>query len=579
MKRAHAALLMYKQAMDMEDDGDLDSVSMEQKSEETWSIARQEAAMELRELFDEFDWCLRVLEKLECKRSVSSLTMRKFCSMLSRELSTSFSTSDAFTGTMASEANEETMSREESADAVATSVENMKTEFRKDTPQERLDGFRPYLSQNTNRGHLSAQSTASSQICDYIYGTFVEDDEITELELATNNTGNDSKRLNRKAQTSQIPSDEYSCCETNSQSKTVQSEECLKEKSDIPKYLISLWNEAGSTFDKQNVLDFIQSYQDSYSPDLFNLHTLSCCHTLSTFGLYTLMKRDILNKLLISTRKMHRCLTRVEALYNQTAPFHNSIHATDVMVSMDYLLRLNGLETSFTDLEIFATLFACAVHDIDHPAVTNQFLINTNDELALLYNDNSVLENHHLYVIFNLMHKEPDCDITDSFTAQQRALFRKMIISLVLSTDMSKHMNLLADLKTTLESQRAAGFNEFQLDNYSSRIQILQCLVHASDLSNPTKPLPLYQQWVDRITEEMFQQGDREREAGLEISPMCDRRTACVKANQIGFIDYVVYPLWETISELLQPEALFLLEAIQANRDWCTSTKVTKPVS
>ena len=36
--------------------------------------------------------------------------------------------------------------------------------------------------------------------------------------------------------------------------------------------------------------------------------------------------------------------------------------------------------------------------------------------------------------------------------------------------------------------------------------QVLRCLVHCADLSNPTKRLPLYKEWVDRLMEEFFQQ-------------------------------------------------------------------------
>ena len=61
------------------------------------------------------------------------------------------------------------------------------------------------------------------------------------------------------------------------------------------------------------------------------------------------------------------------------------------------------LQEVFTGLETMAALVAAAIHDVGHPGRTNQFLVNTNHELALLYNDNSVLENHHLAITFKVM--------------------------------------------------------------------------------------------------------------------------------------------------------------------------------
>ena len=57
----------------------------------------------------------------------------------------------------------------------------------------------------------------------------------------------------------------------------------------------------------------------------------------------------------------------------------------------------------FTELEVLAVLVAAAVHGVDHPGRNNLFMVNTGHELALLYNDNSVLENHHLAVAFKTM--------------------------------------------------------------------------------------------------------------------------------------------------------------------------------
>ena len=102
---------------------------------------------------------------------------------------------------------------------------------------------------------------------------------------------------------------------------------------------------------------------------------------------------------------------------------------------------------------------------------------------------------------------------------------------------MSKHMNLLADLKTMVESKKVAGSGIMHLDNYTDRIQVLQNMVHCSDLSNPTKPLDIYRQWVDRLMEEFFRQGDKEREAGMDISPMCDRYNATIEKSQVSSFD------------------------------------------
>ena len=43
------------------------------------------------------------------------------------------------------------------------------------------------------------------------------------------------------------------------------------------------------------------------------------------------------------------------------------------------LLCSFSLQAVFTDLEILAAIFASAIHDVDHPGVSNQFLINTSE--------------------------------------------------------------------------------------------------------------------------------------------------------------------------------------------------------
>lgn len=43
------------------------------------------------------------------------------------------------------------------------------------------------------------------------------------------------------------------------------------------------------------------------------------------------------------------------------------------------------------------------IHDYDHPGLNNNFHLKIQSYLATLYNDRSVLENHHLAEVFDLM--------------------------------------------------------------------------------------------------------------------------------------------------------------------------------
>ena len=53
-----------------------------------------------------------------------------------------------------------------------------------------------------------------------------------------------------------------------------------------------------------------------------------------------------------------------------------------------------------------------------------------------------------------------------------RAKYPGYFLFQVLSTDMSKHMSLLADLKTMVETKKVAGSGILNLDNYTDRMQV-----------------------------------------------------------------------------------------------------------
>ncbi|XP_055457300.1 cAMP-specific 3',5'-cyclic phosphodiesterase 4A isoform X5 [Psammomys obesus] len=396
---------------------------------------------------------------------------------------------------------------------------------------------------NRELTHLSEMSRSGNQVSEYISTTFM--DKQNEVEIL-------SPTLRQRASQQPPPMSQI----TGLKKKLVHTGSL---NTSIPRF--------GVKTDQEDLLAQELENLSKWGLNIFNVSQYAGGRSLSCIMYTIFQERDLLKKFRIPVDTMVTYVLTLEDNYHADVAYHNSLHAADVLQSIHVLLATPALDAVFTDLEILAALFAAAIHDVDHPGVSNQFLINTNSELALMYNDESVLENHHLAVGFKLL-QEDNCDIFQNLTKRQRQSLRKMVIDMVLATDMSKHMTLLADLKTMVETKKVTSSGVLLLDNYSDRIQVLRNMVHCADLSNPTKPLELYRQWTDRIMAEFFQQGDRERERGMEISPMCDKHTASVEKSQVGFIDYIVHPLWETWADLVHPDAQDILDTLEDNRDW-----------
>jgi hypothetical protein len=101
---------------------------------------------------------------------------------------------------------------------------------------------------------------------------------------------------------------------------------------------------------------------------------------------------------------------------------------------------------------------------------------------------------------------------------------------------------------------------------FTTQQEFLNCLIHTSDISNPTKPLNIYLLWTDKVMSEFWRQGDKEKCEKLPISFLCDRNTVNVPNSQIGFIDGICSPLIKTVVEIFPP-LKFLHDNLLKNKD------------
>jgi hypothetical protein len=70
-------------------------------------------------------------------------------------------------------------------------------------------------------------------------------------------------------------------------------------------------------------------------------------------------------------------------------------------------------------------------------------------------------------------------------------------------------------------------------------------MMKLADVSNPAKEWSIYFKWCELILHEFWRQGDMEKALNLTVSPYMDRDNTNVPSSQIGFIDYVIIPLFE----------------------------------
>ncbi|KAH3766598.1 Cyclic nucleotide phosphodiesterase [Pelomyxa schiedti] len=227
-------------------------------------------------------------------------------------------------------------------------------------------------------------------------------------------------------------------------------------------------------------------------------------------------------------------------------PYHNVIHAADVLQACHVMLLNLVNHELLSPVAVLSVLFSAIIHDLAHPGVNNNFLYRILDPLALTYNGISILENMHVHEAFELT-LHGGSNWLSFFSPDEFLDFHKQVTSLVLTTDMSKHVELLSFFKTR---QSVDGFN---LSNKSDTNSVLQMILKMSDICNQTRAWSTASRWTTLVVEECFQQGDQEEKYNLPKSPFMDRDAPHIAKCQCTFIQFVVSPLLESVSKVIDP--------------------------
>ena len=317
---------------------------------------------------------------------------------------------------------------------------------------------------------------------------------------------------------------------------------------------------------------------DTWDFDVYTFSRITKDRPLSSLSLYLFQKEGLISYFKLDAGKLYNFLMHIERGYADV-PFHNVRHATCVLQAMHMLLKYSEIEI---DASIhMACYIAAMVHDFEHSGLSNSFLIEVEDELATLYNDSSPLENHHISSSFQVLKKE-ECNFLNNLSRSTFDKIRFLVVEMVLATDMNHHFEVLSKFRSAFDYSSSSlskdssasqllglrqktSYCESDEDLYDNDIYhfyvrkkeidnkllySLELMLKCADLCHFWNKEDIYHDFVFRLEEEFFRQGDLEKSMGRSVSPYFDRNLQGISSKQDEFISIFTLPLVQSLVKI-----------------------------
>ena len=165
----------------------------------------------------------------------------------------------------------------------------------------------------------------------------------------------------------------------------------------------------------------------------------------------------------------------------------------------------------------------------------------------MTYNDRSPLENMHAATLFGVL-ADDRADIFAALSDAEWTEARKLVIASILATDVVHHFPMVKKMEVFFEHNGAFPYNsdsKIFIESGENRMFLGEVILHASDVSNPTKPFDICAAWTVRVYHEFFMLGDKEKSRGLKVGPMNDPELLNKPKGQVNFVQFVVGPLYK----------------------------------
>ena len=306
-----------------------------------------------------------------------------------------------------------------------------------------------------------------------------------------------------------------------------------------------LYTIAQTLFDKENLFDTMQIDRHAFRAFFMNLekaylevpyhnrlHGADVLH-----GVGYLLRQPILgfpgrhmsdSRSDFDTSKQ-RLLTRIRDLKRQGASDLDlsSLHAGDV----------GCLKSALSPLQLMGCLIAAAGHDVQHPGRTGSFLEHTNHPIASLYEKDSMLERHHVAMLWQLLEKD---NFLEALPPSDFEILRKLIETMILATDIVRGKTFNSQWANLHTATAKTGLCLHCPDSSENLELVLCMMIRLADVGAGTKSRQTHLKWATLLYHEFDAQVADELDLGFTPHAFMDPKTRVIPETQITFLQHFV---------------------------------------
>merc|ERR1719331_1417413 len=248
---------------------------------------------------------------------------------------------------------------------------------------------------------------------------------------------------------------------------------------------------------------------------------------------------DLVHSLSLDAEKLANFAKKIQSSFSPNVRFNGATRALDMIQAVHYF-HVRGLgggwSTYSSDRGTLALFTGALVAHCCNPGFTNDFLVKTRHPRALRYNDNAIILNYTLAFVSQTL-REKDSNFLAQWSSSSVSRFRAMLIDMVLKLDITRHFPQLGELSTKLSTDQ-----NFPNDIPAERASMYAFSLRAANLAWCARPVNTFSKWSERHIEELFLQGDLEKQVGVLVSTFCDRDVVQPDKVELSILMIMVTP-------------------------------------